>query len=395
MPHSAVSHSGVPKPGRRCPARKHRDVVDCVVIGGGVVGAAAAWQLARRGQDVVLVEQFDAGHTRGASHGSSRIYRQTYASTPYVELAGEALRLWRELETETGASVLQMTGGIDHGDQELVAELALSLARHGIDHRWLGSDEAMARWPGMVFDGPVLYQSDRSGRINADQAVAALTAAAVGRGADVRHRTRVSAVTVCGPDLVEVETSAGSVRARRAVVAVGAWTEALVGGLVELPPLRVTQEQPAHFPVLGAGPCTPLRHVGWPTFIHHAGPEQGWPSGVYGLATEEGCVKVGFHGVGPLCHPDRRSFEPQPAQLRRLQDYVATFLPGLDHQRPEPISCTYTSTPDANFVLRSQGPVAVGAGFSGHGFKFAPALGRVLADLSAGVIDEQPLVPTG
>ena len=103
---------------------------------------------------------------------------------------------------------------------------------------------------------------------------------------------------------------------------------------------------------------------------------------MYGLTDPCGEVKVGFHGTGPVCDPDRRTFTPEPEGMARLQDYVATWLPGLDPGGPTPISCTYTSTPDAEFVLERHGPVVVGAGFSGHGFKHAPAVGRILADLA-------------
>ncbi|MDT7711257.1 MAG: sarcosine oxidase [Pseudonocardiales bacterium] len=358
-------------------------VVDVVVVGGGVMGAAATWRLARRGRTVVLLERFGAGHTRGASHGASRIYRQTYAAAPYVRLTVEALPLWRELEAETGAALLTITGGVDHGDPRRTAELAGSLAAHGIAHHWLDADEAGGRWPGMRFDGPVLVQPDRSGRIHADQAVAALTAAARGRGARVRRNTRVTAIRVRGDDLVEAETQSGVVLARRAVVTAGAWTAELLDGLVPLPPLRVTQEQPAYFPLVGVNPCAP-QEVAWPTFIHHTADGD---DSVYGLADPCGDIKVGLHGTGSECHPDRRTFRPEPAQLQRLQDYVAQWLPGLDHTRPDPISCTYTSTPDSGFVLERRGPLVVGAGFSGHGFKFAPAIGRVLADLATGASD--------
>ncbi|AEA27067.1 Sarcosine oxidase [Pseudonocardia dioxanivorans CB1190] len=371
--------------------------VDVVVVGAGVVGAATAWQLASRGVEVLLVDRFGPGHNRGASHGTSRIYRQTYVAAPYLRLAVEAFELWRCLEDVTGAALLQVTGGVDHGDRSATTALAGSLAAHGIAHHWLDPQQARERWPGMRFSGPVLVQPDRSGRLHADQAVAALTAAAVGSGARLRHHTTVERLSVRGTDRVDVETSQGRIRARRAVVAAGAWSTGLLDGLVDLPPLRVTQEQPAHFPVRGDDPCGPVGRTGpaWPTFVHHTGPADGWPSGVYGLAAPAHGVKVGFHGVGPVCDPDRRTFTAEPGLLHRLQDYVARHLPGLDADHPEPVSCTYTSTPDSGFFLRAHGPLVVAAGFSGHGFKFAPALGRVLADLAAGAATESPLAAVG
>jgi len=170
------------------------------------------------------------------------------------------------------------------------------------------------------------------------------------------------------------------VRARAAVVAVGAWTADVLGALPEslavpLPPLRVTQEQPAHFRPVSA-------ELEWPAFTSDPGP--GWPGGVYGLSSPGDGVKVGFHGTGPACHPDARSFAAEPRQLAQLQEYVRRWLPGLDADAPEPVSCTYTSTPTGEFVLDRIGPVVVAAGFSGHGFKAAPAIGRVLADLALG-----------
>ncbi len=346
-------------------------VVDVVVVGGGVIGAAAAWQLARRGRRVELLDRFGAGHVRGASHGSSRIYRQTYVGPQYVRLAAEALPLWRELESETGASLLAITGGVDHGDARRTAELAASLAEHGITHRFLDPGEAALRWPGMRFDGPVLYQPDRTGIVRADQAVAAFTAAAVGRGAVVRRSTRVTAIRVCDDDLVEVVTRRGTLRTRRVVVAAGAWMAELLDGLVPLPPLRVTQEQPALFALRGINPCAPSESA-WPTFIHHTGPERGWPEGgVYGLADPCGDVKVGFHGVGPECDPDLRTFQPEPALMRRLQEYVAQWLPGLDHTRPDPISCTYTTTSDSAF-LGAGGPGGGGRGVLGARVQVRP-----------------------
>jgi sarcosine oxidase len=175
----------------------------------------------------------------------------------------------------------------------------------------------------------------------------------------------VSTVEVRHDDLVHVHSSKGVIAARRAVIAVGACTGRLLDGAMELPPLRVTQERTAHFPFHDVLPCV-ARPGDWPTFVHH-GP------GIHGLADPCGDVVVGLRGVG---------VERDPDGLARLQNCVATWLPGLDASRPSPVSCSHTSTPDGEFVLERHGPVVVGAGLSGHGFAHAPAVGEALAALA-------------
>ncbi|MEU5696445.1 FAD-dependent oxidoreductase [Actinosynnema sp. NPDC020468] len=331
--------------------------VDVVVIGGGAMGSAAAWQLAARGVDVLLLERFEPGHVFGASHGASRIFRLVYRDPLYTRFAQEALGLWHEL-----GDVLTETGGVDHGD---VTGLAEALAAAGSPGRLLPLEEAAERWPGLRFDHEVFFHP-RSGRVHADAAVTKLQEAARHHGATVRHGARVRRIEVGAG--VTAHTDDGPVTARRAVVAVGAWSRKLLDGLVPLPPLRITQEQPAHFRARDGG-------EDWPSFIHHR------PNGVYGLATPGEGIKVGTHGDGPEVDPDERDFRAEPTRFARLREYVREWLPGLDPDDATPISCTYTTTPNSDFVLDRVGPLTVAAGFSGHGFKFVPAVGRVLADL--------------
>ncbi|MEU8813429.1 FAD-dependent oxidoreductase [Actinoplanes sp. NPDC048796] len=335
--------------------------LDAIVVGGGAMGSAAAWQLARRGADVALLERFEPGHKHGASHGASRIFRFAYAQPDYIALAREALDLWRELDP----SLVELTGGVDHGDRTSIEPIAAALAAAGVPGQWLPKEEATARWPGLRFTGPVFFHPS-SGRVHADRAVAALQTAASKLGADVRHETEVTDITVRGDDDVEVVTAGATLRARRVVVAAGAWTSKLLPGLL---PLRVTQEQPAHF--------TPLPGLSWPSFIHHDG-----GAGVYGLLTPGEGVKVGFHGNGPVVDPDVRDYAAEPVRAERLRDYVRQWVPGVDPDRDVPISCTYTTTPTSDFVVDRHGPLVIAAGFSGHGFKFTPAIGRLLADLT-------------
>ncbi|MEZ0446935.1 FAD-dependent oxidoreductase [Cellulomonas sp. ICMP 17802] len=349
-------------------------LVDHLVIGGGVMGSAAAWQLARRGRDVVLLERFAPGHVNGASHGASRIYRQTYDRPEYLDLAAEALELWRSFE-----GVLTLTGGVSHGEAS-PGVLEAFVAR-GVPHELLSPEAAHERWPGLRFEGTVLHETRTAGRLHADRAVAALQSAAAALGADVRHGVQVLSVTAAG-DGVLVESSDGPLHARSAVLAVGAWTSVLLGR--GAPPLVVTQEQPAHFAPLVGAPSVDA----WPSFTHRPLGDHPWPSGTYGLGTPGEGIKVGFHAVGPVTDPDRRSFTAEPTQLALLQEYAAQWLPGVDPTVPHPISCTYTTTPDHDFVLDRRGPLVVAAGFSGHGFKFAPAIGRVLADLAVEPVDD-------
>jgi sarcosine oxidase len=358
--------------------------VDTVVIGAGAMGSAAARSLAARGRDVLLLERFQPGHENGASHGESRNFNQAYNDPEYLALLVEALPAWRQLEAETGIPLLDQVGMVNHGDNPGFDTVLAALQQVGIAAEFLGLQEASERWPGIRFDTRVLYTPD-SGRLNANRAVAALQQAAAADGATVRHGARVRSLRVIDDTHVVVETdnddgSSETITARTAVVTVGAWTAKLLGDTVVLPGLTVTQEQPAHFRVLDD--ATP-----WPGFNHSPGADSRydyWPSGIYGMFTPGQGVKAGWHGVGPVTDPDARTFTAEPTQLAQLQQYARDWLPGVDADDLAPISCTYTTTRDSNFLLDRLGPLVIGAGFSGHGFKFTPAIGRVLADLADG-----------
>lgn len=348
--------------------------MDVIVVGGGVMGAAAAWQLAARGADVTLLEQFAPGHERGASHGSSRIFRLAYTDDAYVGLAQQSLMLWRQLEHDTSVGVLTLTGAVDHGDPTAIEALHAALRRAGAPASVMTPDEAAGQWPGLRFDTAVLVHRD-AGRLHADRAVEALKIAAVRAGADIRHHAPVTSVAASGRGQAAIVTDEGQeLVAGSVVVAAGAWTAKLLRD-VSLPPMRVTLEQPAHFTPHDAG--TP-----WPSFIHHPGAGFSGPLGsaAYGLGSEDG-VKVGFHAVGPDFDPDESTRNVDADRLAALQDYARAWVPGVDPDHPEPITCTYTLTPDQHFVIDRAGPITVLAGFSGHGFKFAPAVGVMAADL--------------
>lgn len=343
------------------------------------MGSAAAWQLARRGRSVVLLEQFEQGHHIGASHGSTRNFNMAYAEPDYLDLVTEAKDLWNELESETGTQLLDLVGLVNHGNVRRLREVRSSHAERGIASHFIPAAEAAERWRGMNFRGEVLVVPG-SGRVRAADALVALRQAAEAHGARFEYSTPVRDVRVDGARAAVVIDS-GEITAHRVVVTAGAWTGKLLGGHVPLPELVVTQEQPAHF--------TPWDDsLEWPSFNHNPDPDDPrdayWYSPVYGMLTPGEGIKAGWHGVGPVTDPDARSFTPEPVQLEALVRYVREWLPGVDAGSAVPISCTYTSTANEDFVLDRSGPVVVGAGFSGHGFKFTPAVGRVLADLADG-----------
>ena len=356
--------------------------LDIVVIGGGAMGSATAWQLATRGREVTLLEQFAPGHTNGASHGTTRNLNLGYSDPTYVGMLRESLGLWEELSAQSGFEQIARTGTVNHGNPQAQSHALAALTAAGIHAEEVSAAEAGERWNGIRFATPALHMPG-GGQLNPELALPSFQRVATEHGADVRHGVRVVEMKILGEKQVRlvVETPSGpeALEARNVVVTAGAWTSYLLPGSIRLPQLRVTQEQPLHFAPRDA-------QTVWPGFNHTLVP--GSPgfenaySPVYGMLTPGEGIKAGWHGTGNPTHPDHRSFTSEPKQLHALRDYARQWLPGVNADIFTEISCTYTTTPDEDFVLDRVGPLTIGAGFSGHGFKFTPVIGRILADLA-------------
>jgi sarcosine oxidase len=352
---------------------------DAVVIGGGAMGTAAAWALARRGRRTLLLERFRIGHDRGSSHGATRIFRYSYHHPAYVRMAQAAGDRWREVESAVGQDLLHVTGGLDVGPGATVAAAALHQAAVPFD--WLHHEEAAERWPGLVFQPGerILFQAD-AGVVSAERAVRAMARAAGAAGAEIREETPAQALAPDG-DGVEVRTPLGPVRAGVAVAAAGAWLPALLPSAAIEVPLTVTREQVTYF--------DQDRPSTLPTVIDWAATDAPGPAR-YAVPdpTRPGTVKLGEHMAGPVADPDARSFEPDPEAEARMGAWAGQRFTGLRSAGSE--TCLYTTTPDEDFVLDRMGPVVVVSACSGHGFKFAPLIGECLAALAMG---EPPPVP--
>jgi sarcosine oxidase len=348
---------------------------DVVVVGAGVIGAATARALAGRGHRVRALERFAIGHTHGSSHGSSRIFRLSYPDERYVRLAQQSLADWRELESLCGDRLLVTTGSLDLG--RYASTNARALRACGARHEVLDGAQAAERWP-LSFEPhePVLHQPD-AGVILAPQAWQALLGDAVALGATLDEHTRVVSIADRGRSIV-VDTDNGSVTARAAVVAAGAWAAPLLAGAGEELAVVPTRETVAHFP---------SDEPAMPCVIDDAPPSEEAGEGragelTYALGSPGIGVKVGLHHTGPVADPDEPG-EPDARIVARAAAWVGRRLPTAGRDPALVETCLYTNTADEGFVLERRGRIVVASACSGHAFKFAPSVGRTVAALAS------------
>ena len=313
------------------------------VVGAGVMGCATAWALSERGAEVTVHEQFDLDHDRGSSHGRTRIFRVAYPEVEWIRFAQKAYTGWKDLDPD----LLGLYGLI-----ELVADPALTSARAldecGIPYRLLDRDEVRALGATLPDGWAALHVAD-AGVVFADRARHAFLASS---GAAVEANRRIESTDELDADVV--------------VVTAGSWVREFVPDL----PVKLTRETVAYFRREGSPP---------PSIVDLNAETGG--HGMYSLYDPVHGLKAGAHHAGAETDPDTEA-APDPAIVERISGWVRERFPDVDPDPVEAQTCLYTTTADERFILERRGRVVVGSACSGHGFKFAPAVGRRLTELA-------------
>ncbi len=365
---------------------------DVAVIGGGIVGAATSYTLARSGQHVLLLDQYQPGHTNGSSHGDGRIVRFNYPEAIYVEMARLAYEAWPQLETEAGRTLVQRTGLWEcaASDNPILDELERNFQHYNIPYERLTAIQSNRRFPQLKLgeNSEAIYQPD--GMVAyATLAVQTYWQLAAAHGAQTRSDARVIAIEPLADGRIQLRTADATYTAEKIVLAAGGWAKKLLAALGIDLPLRITQEHIAYFLPAKGSPSHRIGHM--PNVIdrHPSPPEHIF----YALPhTEVAGVKAGFHGTGPEIDPDARP-DMDMTRFAPVSQWISQRFPHLSPTPTNALTCLYTITPDEHFILdrHPQHPqIIIGAGFSGHGFKFGPVLGQILAAL---VQDTTPPLP--
>ncbi|MFM9273028.1 FAD-dependent oxidoreductase [Pseudarthrobacter sp. NKDBFgelt] len=378
---------------------------DFVVVGAGLAGAATAWQLAVRGHQVTILERNVPASHDGSSHGSARIFRYAYPDPFYTRAVVESKGLWDGLSAACGTPLITPFGAVDYGPERNPRLLASVLAEEGIEHELLSAADARARWPQIAFDTEVLWHPG-AGVIDAEGAVNAMISLAVEHGVRLLADWELQSVERTGTGY-RLRSSAGeTVGAGNVVISAGGWLPALLGRLslpagfvAGLPEVTVRQEQAFHFKYRDHAPADHASKEdasndddggaapgagGWPTFIHKAADIQayGLPGGRdAGFAGQ----KVAEYNGGKLIpSAARQTGKVDPANRRRVVEYVQRYLPGLDPKPYAETTCLFTNTPNEDFLIDRVDNLTIVSPCSGHGAKFAPLIGQWAADLADG-----------
>jgi monomeric sarcosine oxidase len=358
------------------------NVYDAIVLGAGAMGSAAAYHLAKAGQRVLLLEQFEIDHQKGSSYGFSRITRYAYDHPIYVRLMKSAFPAWSALEAESGETLYIRTGGLDFGrpKQSNLRNVMNALDTEAIPYELWTPTEAQKHYPQFRFDHDllILYQAD-AGILSASKCVRTMIRLAEQHGAEIRTNTPIVQITPYA-DSVEVKTASETFSAAKLIVTAGSWAKSVLAALGLDLPLTPLRCQEVYFETENPTDYEPSR---FPTFIGHM--LDVYDRDPYGIASHLGSgLKVGFHGGQPVEHPAQINYTPDEKETGRALTIAQQYLPGVKAVRSSRI-CLYTMTPDEHFLIDKHPEypyIVFGGGCSGHSFKFSPLIGSILTDLA-------------
>ncbi len=361
---------------------------DTIVVGLGAHGSAAAYHLAKRGQRVLGFDRFARGHTLGSSGGLSRIIRLSYYEHPdYVPLLRRAWELWRELERDSGGHLLTQTGGLYMGpaDGELVSGSLASARTHRLSHELLGGAELRRRYPVFAVDpGWIGVFDEQAGWLAPERCIETHLRMAERGGAELRFSEPVER-WARDRDGVLVTSAQGTYRARQLVIAAGAWLPRLMPALAR----HLWVERNVLFWFEPQRERDAFARL--PVYIVEDSDRM-----YYGFPYEadSGLKVAGLH-FGDRTDPDHIDREPRATDEERVRAWLRRRMPLADGERRRAKVCMYTNSPDGHFIVDRDGPVTFASACSGHGFKFASAIGQILADLATEGRTDQPIAFLG
>lgn len=362
---------------------------DVIVLGAGAMGTAAAYYLAKRGANVLLLEQFELDHRWGSSYGQSRIIRYSYNVVDYIALAKPNYELWQALQQEAEETLFIRTGGVDFGraDDASLNATQESMQAMDITHDVLTAEEANRRFPQFTFSESssdemrVLYQAD-SGMLVASQCVLAHARLAERHGATIKTYEPATRIDV-QDDSVTVITEGDRYTAAKLVVTAGGWAAELLKNTGLELPFEVLRCQLAYFTPHEQPAAHDVSQM--PVFIFHRDGDM--TKAMYGLPSYQGGgVKAAFHHGPAHTHPREIDYTPDADNVQAVREAIGPYIPAVKHgELASSRVCLYTQTPDGHFVIDTHpahSHVIIGGGFSGHGFKFSTIIGKILSDLT-------------
>lgn len=365
---------------------------DVIVAGVGAMGAQTVYQLATRGKRVLGLDRFEIGNGMGSSHGEHRIIRLAYFEHPlYVPILKRAYELWRDLERAAGEQLLFITGSLDIGPKgsNLVEGSLKSSREHGLQYERLSAADVMRRFPGYRL--PETFEANLQpdgGFLASERAILAAARLALEAGAHLKGHEPVLEVSPLPGGGVRVRTTKATYEAGALVASSGAWIGELLPSLrdIAVPERQVIGWFRPHRPEQFRLGVFPVSNI-----LSDLGHFYQFP-----MWTVPG-VKIGlYHHLHEHGTAETLSRTVTADDEALLREGLSRFFPEANGCVLAMKTCLFTNTRDGFFIVdRLPGfpEVIVASPCSGHGYKFASAMGESLADLALGEPPRHDLSP--